>query len=761
MFGFLKLLASVVAIILTAQIAISQTVEVQGVDEAASAFAELTAGNRDVSVADPQGGPPRLQFIAEPRVDPQLIPDIGLPNALQNAADSAMDAANTLGISAERIGVTDLLVFEVTEAELNDLLASGTIQSVVVDRLDEPHMASAAPGIQLPRLHAENVQGLAQSVVVMDTGVDPTHPHLLRRVTDQACFSTNNSVARSLCPNGESSQLTGGAAAPCDTTVIRSCDHGTHVAGIAAGSASNASDSGVAPLANVIAIQVFSRFNSESVCGVGNAPCLRAYNSDQLAALSYIERTLVNRHPIAAINMSLGGGQYTTCPGDVRAALIGRLRALGIATVISSGNSGYPDHVGAPGCIPQAVTVGAVFDNGSTTWFSNSGEAVDLLAPGASIQAAVPGGGTGYKSGTSMAAPMVAGLITALQAYAPQPVDEIERILADTGVSMPMLNPGRDRPWIRAHDAWVELDSTVPNTPDVWMRDQWADSGQEPNQIGQSLSGSPYIWFRHQQDCVAAAHQSQDPEFGDPSFGCVKLHNRGRVAAGGELHLYWARGNIDRTASWTPIGKLAMTVPPTSTEIVNFPWFQVPHPGHYCAMARWVPEGADPNLSFPEGFQNTIRNSNDHIWRNFDTVDRRSGRYPSGLTFSSNHPGQINLAIEINALGPQDRQLLGELLISLGVNTGNLPYDPTQDNIQKEGDTLIIPLQPGVTYMPEINLPQGVEHEFKVEFRFRPIDDERNVGPLVSVRLSDVADVDVHKMTGDGELASFTYEVVD
>lgn len=745
----------------TCQFVFAQAVDVDGLSSVSSAFSAISNDGGQTSTIDPTGGSPVLQIIAEPRVDPANVLNLGAANAQRDAADAALQQAQTVGLTARRIGLTDLIVFEATQAQLQDLIDTGVIQSIQVDEPLPPSMASAAPGIQLPSLHAENIKGHGQSVVVVDTGVDSNHPHLSQRVSEQACFSTTNSVASTLCPNGQNEDFGSNAARPCDVADVASCDHGTHVAAIAAGSTTNPLDAGVAPNANIIAIQAFSRFDNDAYCGVGGSPCVLSYTSDQLAALSFVERTLATRHPIAAINMSLGGGRYSQCDNNILSSVISRLRAINIATVISSGNNGYPDHVGAPGCISSAITVGAVFDNGNITWFSNSGDQVDLLAPGYSIFAAVPGNGTGTKSGTSMAAPMVSGLIAGLQAYAPQSVDAIEDLIKQTGVDRPTLNSSRLRPWIRAHDAWFELDKTLPNAPDVWMKDQWADTGEEPNRTGQTLSGSPYIWFRHQADCAPAAHQSQNPDFGDPSFGCVKIHNQGKVAEDGELHLFWARANFDNKASWSAIAKYPMTMPPTSTKIVSLPWAQVPHPGHYCAIARWVPNGDDPTLSFPGGFQETIRRSNDHIWRNFDVVNHRSGKYPSGLTFSSEHDGTVNLVIEVSKLGPSDQQLLGELLVKLGIDPNTVNVDPTQSNIHIEGDTLIVPLRPGATYIPEINLPSGQEHEFELEFRFRGVNDQIQNGPLMSVKLADVDDVALHKQTGESEISSFTYEIVD
>ena len=89
-----------------------------------------------------------------------------------------------------------------------------------------------------------------------------------------------------------------------------------------------------------------------------------------------------------------------------------------------------------PACMADVLGVGATHDNADTVAsFSNSSPALDLLAPGVSITAAARGGGTTTLSGTSMAAPHVAGLIALMKQKAgPRlPADSIQTILRSSG----------------------------------------------------------------------------------------------------------------------------------------------------------------------------------------------------------------------------------------------------------------------------------------------------------------------------------------
>ena len=246
---------------------------------------------------------------------------------------------------------------------------------------------------------------------MLDTGVDKAHSFLAGKVVSEACFSAGD------CPGGASSSTAVGSGVPC-TYAPGDCEHGTHVAGIAAGRGT--SFNGVAPGANLIAINVFSRFDSG--CGNRPTPCARSFTSDQIKGL---ERVMALRSSlrISSVNMSLGGGQHTAnCDTDSRKAAIDNLRSTGIATVISSGNDGSATAVSAPACISTAITVGSTTKTDVVSSLSNSSSLVELLAPGSSINSSVPGGGFGSKSGTSMAAPHVAGAWAVLRQVVPNGV---------------------------------------------------------------------------------------------------------------------------------------------------------------------------------------------------------------------------------------------------------------------------------------------------------------------------------------------------
>jgi subtilisin family serine protease len=339
---------------------------------------------------------------------------------------------------------------EVDAALLAELAASPDVLDITPDDFNELSLASTRSVIGADVAQASGWDGTGYDVAILDTGVDSDHPMLQDNIVPgtAACYSNAiYSYDVSLCPSGfnqcrdsngspiSDSACGDGAAEACSDK----CGHGSHVAGIAAG---NGSEVGVAPGAGIIPVNVFI---GRDMDGNGSVDLVGAYDSDIIRGLEHVLR-LAQTRDIAAANMSLGGGIYSTtaqCDSweSATKAVVDDLRALGVATVVAAGNNGSSDGLSSPGCISSVISVGSTNDSDNISGFSNESPAMTLHAPGESVKSAFLDGDIEWMSGTSMAAPHVAGAVAVLRQKADfagvdLSVDHIVAALQQTGVDM-------------------------------------------------------------------------------------------------------------------------------------------------------------------------------------------------------------------------------------------------------------------------------------------------------------------------------------
>ena len=328
------------------------------------------------------------------------------PAALARVQARLLERVPHIG-EAKRLANLPIVALEVDSRALSELATSPDVKSVRVDHLRRPTLNETVPLIGAPTAWSLGATGAGWAVAIVDSGVDKSHPFLAGKVVSEACYSTTGGMASSVCPGGVDSTAVN-SGVPCSASV-HGCDHGTHVAGIAAGAGT--SFSGVAKDASIIAVQVYSRIDDVAFCSPDPSPCVGAYDSDVLAGLDRVY-ALRTQHSIAAASVSLGSGSYpATCDADNSAykTAIDLLRSAGIATVISSGNEGLTNGMTAPACVSSAISVGASDNSDQLAPYTNRNPVLKLLAPGTSVNSPAPGGSFSSFTGTSMAAAHVAG----------------------------------------------------------------------------------------------------------------------------------------------------------------------------------------------------------------------------------------------------------------------------------------------------------------------------------------------------------------
>jgi subtilisin family serine protease len=359
------------------------------------------------------------------------------------------------GAAAKRFDFIPFMALEVDQSEFSALAASSDIDLIEEDIPVPPTLYQSVPLIGAVSGAFNGYAGSGQTVAILDTGVDKTHPFLTGKVVSEACYSTTYAPgsATSVCTSGSTAA---GSGLNC-ASGVSGCDHGTHVAGIVAGNGGTFSGnpfSGVAKDATIIAIQVFSRIDNATTCGAVSTPCVLSYTSDQIRALNRVY-DLRSTYNISSVNMSLGSGSFTAnC--DINAnysaekTAIDTLRSVGIATVIASGNNSYTTSISGPACISTAISVGATDKSDVVASYSNSASILNLLAPGSSIYSSIPGANYANFYGTSMATPHVAGAWAVLKSAKPTAtVSEILNALTSTGKSITDARNSIVKPRIR------------------------------------------------------------------------------------------------------------------------------------------------------------------------------------------------------------------------------------------------------------------------------------------------------------------------
>jgi subtilisin family serine protease len=285
----------------------------------------------------------------------------------------------------------------------------------LVGTLDEvtPNDSGYASQYAPQRIRADEAWVIARGgpiIAVVDSGVDYNHPDLASKVI-------------------KGPDLVNGDADPMDDQ-----GHGTHVAGIAAALGNNGTGiAGIAWNSPVLAIKVADDVGdvtfANGVAGIKKAADLGA----KVINCSWgFKPTLLNQL-LLWFNGLEAAVTYATSKGAV--------------VVCSAGNDGTTGGaVGFPGRYASAFCVGSTTPTDGRSPFSSYGPEVSIAAPGSSILSTLMGGGTGLKSGTSMAAPCVSGAVAVLWSRFPDYTSgQIRTRLQRTAVELPGLQLGAGR----------------------------------------------------------------------------------------------------------------------------------------------------------------------------------------------------------------------------------------------------------------------------------------------------------------------------
>jgi hypothetical protein len=264
-------------------------------------------------------------------------------------------------------------------------------------------------------------------VAIIDTGLDLSHPDLIRNLWINSGEIPNNGIDDD--GNGYIDDVNGVNTAEHTGNPQDDNGHGTHVAGTIAAVGNNGIGVvGVAPNVKILAVKFLDSKGSGSL-------------SSALDALNYVASLKQRGVPIRALNASWGGSGYS----EALEAAFRRLGDQGIMVAAAAGNEGadtdaVPEYP-ADFNLDNIVSVGSIDKDGNLSSFSNfGGRSVDLAAPGSGILSTYLGGRYATLSGTSMATPHVTGaLALAGGRYPTASVLELRQRLLSTSAAFPTL----------------------------------------------------------------------------------------------------------------------------------------------------------------------------------------------------------------------------------------------------------------------------------------------------------------------------------
>jgi subtilisin family serine protease len=300
----------------------------------------------------------------------------------------------------------------------------------------------AAERIALTKAHAVS-RGAGVTVAILDTGVDLNHPALVGHIvpgydfvdgddspeeevlaeaeaySDEEDDADFDSSANSAETDSSDSSDSADSADSADDSAPSAYGHGTHVAGLVAL---------VAPEAAIMPLRTLDSDGSGDLW-------------TQVLALRYAAYRGAD-----VINLSFSFGEHSTLFDDVVAEVTCTAKGFvdcrssrrpGAVVVAAAGNSGtsvrqWP----AASTLPGILAVAASTEQDTLADFSSYGAWVPLAAPGDRVLSAVPSGGYEAWSGTSMAAPLTAGVSALVRATSPglPPAEVIRRIVGSAAI---------------------------------------------------------------------------------------------------------------------------------------------------------------------------------------------------------------------------------------------------------------------------------------------------------------------------------------
>ncbi|RMH90864.1 peptidase S8 [Lysobacter pythonis] len=363
-----------------------------------------------------------------------------LPNTMARSAGNlgnpvTLKHSRRLSIGADLIRPNRKLNGLEAETLMRALAADPNVEYVEPDYImvkswtpNDPHYrlqygyGSGAGGIRADQAW-DTARGNGIVVAVLDTGIS-AHSDLDANVLPGYDFISSATAARDgngrdSNPRDEGDWVTANQCGGVHEAQNSSW-HGTHVAGTVAAVSNNGRGvAGTAPSARILPVRVLG------ACGGATSDIVDAITWASGGSVSGVP---ANANPAEVINMSLGSTVPAACSTSYQNAINAATRRGTIVVTAAGNDNTTANHM--PGNCANVINVGATdASGGRASRFSNYGRRVHISAPGDRIASTVNTGttraaneGYTYMSGTSMAAPHVAGVVALVQSAVNTPL---------------------------------------------------------------------------------------------------------------------------------------------------------------------------------------------------------------------------------------------------------------------------------------------------------------------------------------------------
>jgi hypothetical protein len=267
-------------------------------------------------------------------------------------------------------------------------------------------------------------------VAIIDSGIDLNHQDLIGNLWTNSGEIAGDGIDNE--GNGYIDDIHGWNFYSNNNDIQDRYGHGTHIAGVIGAEGNNAW--GVAGINWNVSLMTL-KFTDEQ--GMG-------YTGAAANAMSYISM-MKNTYGVNVVvaNASWGGG---TGFSNMLYGAINQLNNDGVILTVAAGNNGSDNDITLryPSCYdsPNIISVGALssYSNGLVGFSNYGATTVDLAAPGSIIYSTIPYNNYGYMSGTSMAAPQVAGAVALLKAIKPSlSISEVKEAIFSSVDRIPEL----------------------------------------------------------------------------------------------------------------------------------------------------------------------------------------------------------------------------------------------------------------------------------------------------------------------------------